>query len=80
MGVYAQNYCPCYAKRCMPWWSTTGGRIALQDWSHITKQIGMFAYTGLSAEVVDELLVRGARKRELFVRSVMHSANKSLTQ
>jgi aspartate/tyrosine/aromatic aminotransferase len=27
-----------------------------KDWSHITKQIGMFAYTGLSAEVVDELL------------------------
>merc|ERR1712130_713166 len=25
------------------------------DWSHITAQIGMFAYTGLSAEHVDEL-------------------------
>ena len=25
------------------------------DWSHITQQIGMFAYTGMNAEMVDEL-------------------------
>lgn len=25
------------------------------DWSHITSQIGMFAYTGLSAEQMDKL-------------------------
>lgn len=25
------------------------------DWSHITKQIGMFCYTGLSPEQVDRL-------------------------
>ena len=27
------------------------------DWSHINQQIGMFAFTGLSAEVVDTLLL-----------------------
>jgi aspartate aminotransferase len=26
-----------------------------QDWSHITSQIGMFAYTGLNAEQMDKL-------------------------
>mmetsp|Transcript_24605 Transcript_24605/g.56359 ORF Transcript_24605/g.56359 Transcript_24605/m.56359 type:complete len:124 (+) Transcript_24605:1249-1620(+) len=26
-----------------------------QDWSHVTEQIGMFAYTGMSAEMVEEL-------------------------
>lgn len=25
------------------------------DWSHITSQIGMFAYTGLTAEQMDKL-------------------------
>jgi len=25
------------------------------DWSHITSQIGMFAYTGLKAEQMDQL-------------------------
>lgn len=25
------------------------------DWSHITNQIGMFAYTGLTAEQMDKL-------------------------
>lgn len=25
------------------------------DWSHVTSQIGMFAYTGLSSEQVEEL-------------------------
>ena len=25
------------------------------DWSHVTNQIGMFAFTGMSAEMVDEL-------------------------
>ena len=25
------------------------------DWSHVTDQIGMFAYTGMSAEMCDEL-------------------------
>jgi hypothetical protein len=52
---------------------------ALQDWSHITKQIGMFAYTGLSAEVVDELLVSGARKRELFIHSFSHPFSQPFT-
>ena len=27
-----------------------------KSWTHITDQIGMFAYTGLSGEQVDELL------------------------
>jgi hypothetical protein len=27
-----------------------------QDWSHITSQIGMFAYTGLNAEQMDKLV------------------------
>ena len=26
------------------------------DWSHITRQIGMFAYTGLRAEQMDKLM------------------------
>ena len=26
------------------------------DWSHITNQIGMFAYTGLSKEAVEQLV------------------------
>ena len=25
------------------------------DWSHVTQQIGMFAFTGMSAEMCDEL-------------------------
>ena len=25
------------------------------DWSHVTEQIGMFAYTGMSAEMCDQL-------------------------
>lgn len=27
-----------------------------RDWSHITNQIGMFAYTGLTAEQMDKLM------------------------
>jgi len=29
------------------------------DWSHITSQIGMFAYTGLNEGMCDKLTVRG---------------------
>ena len=28
---------------------------SVHDWSHVTSQIGMFAYTGLSSEQVEEL-------------------------
>lgn len=31
---------------------------SLRDWSHVTKQIGMFCYSGLTAGQVDELADR----------------------
>ena len=30
------------------------------DWSHVSKQIGMFAFTGMSAEMCDELTEKHA--------------------
>jgi aspartate aminotransferase len=30
------------------------------NWSHISSQIGMFAYTGMTADMVDELTARYA--------------------
>jgi len=30
------------------------------DWSHVTNQIGMFAYTGMTAEMCDELTEKHA--------------------
>jgi aspartate aminotransferase, mitochondrial len=30
------------------------------DWSHITKQIGMFAYTGLNKAQVDDLIANSS--------------------
>jgi len=36
---------------------------SMHDWSHITQQIGMFAYTGMNAEMVDELTA----KKEIYM-------------
>ena len=50
------RYTVCKCTKCNADWSQFYSKIgSSRNWSHIEKQIGMFAFTGLTTEQVEQL-------------------------